>query len=355
MQSWKCSSECLPSLREVQGHPSLHREFETSQGCKGRCLENYETGWRLFSPCCSEHWSGFREKCGILALQPLWSEGADPQVVPARVELGEAPRARTGWGLLLWLWPREPLPNHSDFNSNPNNCLPTKASARERGGARASDIARSGRPSAWEAPVRCCSGPAAEEELEPGPRLDLARFNRVTSSLSCQPPEVRAVEPPSLSLCASPASLGLRSCRWLRGSRVRSSPPRRKGWGTPRKQESRLRLPGLLPEEGSASSPRRSPRNLLHRWVFGGARSVRTRRAWKGNRGASGAFFHGSLTPLVRKESEGVPAVGRAGVCLQGIQCRTHLLPHSGQWWPGLVPSEWGGRGIAPGRASPKS
>lgn len=77
VESWKCSSECLPSLHEVQGHPWLHSEFETSWGCKGRCLENYETGWWLSSPCCSEHWSGLREKRGVLALQTLRSEGAE--------------------------------------------------------------------------------------------------------------------------------------------------------------------------------------------------------------------------------------------------------------------------------------
>lgn len=35
-------------------------------------------------------------------------------------------------------------------------------------------------------------------------------------------------------------------------------------------------------------------------------------------------------TSIVRKESPGVPVVGRAGVCLQGIQSKTHLVPHSG-------------------------
>lgn len=270
---------------------------------------------------------------------PIW-RCWDPQVVPERVELGEALRARIGWDLTIWLWSREPLsrtslPNHRDFDSNPSNCLPTKASASEGGGAWASDIARRGRPSvvtgAGALRLRTRRGGGARAGgLGWTFGVNLARFNRVTSSLSCQSPEVRTAERLSLSLCASPASLGPRSCSRLRGSRVWLSPPGRKWWGTPRKQEPRLRLPGRLPEEGLASCPRRSPRNLLHRWVFGGARPARTRRAWKGNRGASGAFFHASLTPLVRKESPGVPVVGCAGVCLQGIQCKTHLVPHSG-------------------------
>lgn len=102
--------------------------------------------------------------------------------------------------------------------------------ASEGGGARASDIARSGRPSGvtGAGALQLLSRREGGAKPADGLGVNLARFGRVTSSPSCQPPEVRAAERPSLSLCGSPAPLGPRSCRRLLGSRAWSSPPERK-------------------------------------------------------------------------------------------------------------------------------
>lgn len=56
----------------------------------------------------------------------------------------------------------------------------------------------------------------------------------------------------------------------------------------------------------------------------------RARGGLEGNRRAAGACFRASVTALVPTESPGVPVVGSAGVCLQGVQCQTHLASHSG-------------------------
>lgn len=150
----------------------------------------------------------------------------------------EAPRERPPARALTppdWMTRRpEAAPSHPiHFNSSPNHCLPTKTGHERGGGARESSIARSGR-------LKGVTG-AGVRQLLPGPRrrrtsrttgldlwVNLARFDRAPASPSCQPPEVRAAERPSLSLGGSPATLGPRSCCRLQGSRVWSPPQGRK-------------------------------------------------------------------------------------------------------------------------------